>query len=321
MITNELHHDLSLLSEEVALPIQDVPSLCVKGEECRNIFVRPSPGGSPNSPIPVDSVKLRPMMYWVKEIGLTVSDQKTLKNGDWLTDKHVNALSKLLVTQFPSQTGLQDPLALATCQTYNSTSEDFVQIVNISNIHWICVSNVLCSPGVVEVYDSMPNFSFKSWVVKKQVAGILRTKKQSFEIRHVDVQRQIGGNDCAIFAMAFATSLCMRKDPHVIGYEQNGFRLHLARSYVNQKITSFPTTDRPRRVVGRQRIIHGENVAVYCTCRLPWNKRDPANGPLVQCQICKEWYHGVCMDIDKRLIESPALKFNCKICVNIDSQD
>ena len=50
------------------------------------------------------------------------------------------------------------------------------------------MSNILSPVGVVEVYDSLPSISRKSWCVPKQVAKILKTKEDAFELRYVDVQ-------------------------------------------------------------------------------------------------------------------------------------
>ena len=61
------------------------------------------------------------------------------------------------------------------------------------------------------------------------------------------------------------------------------------KSLETQIILEFHAPERPRRL-GRQCVIKR---AVFCTCRLPWNK----HGPLVQCQMCKEWFHQVYMKI------------------------
>ena len=43
-----------------------------------------------------------------------------------------------------------------------------------------------------------------------------------------------------------------------------------------------------------------KEVPVFCICRLPWNKDSTAHfarGALVQCALCKEWYHQLCYQI------------------------
>ena len=41
----------------------------------------------------------------------------------------------------------------------------------------------------------------KSLILSKQIAAILKAPHISFEVKHVNVQSQIGGSDCALFAM------------------------------------------------------------------------------------------------------------------------
>jgi len=84
----------------------------------------------------------------------------------------------------------------------------FVQIINISNEHWVCASNILCSPGVVEIFDSKPHHTFKSSALRTQVAAIVKTSHRSFDLYHVDVQHQHGDTNCGLFAVAFMVTLC-----------------------------------------------------------------------------------------------------------------
>lgn len=276
-------------------------------------FEKQSGDNSPQNPIHVEKCEEKPVKYWVKELGLHVEDKDIICNGDWLTDKHVNAMNKLLTDQFPVQEGLQDTLLLAFHSKYQSGVSNFVQVVNVSKQHWVCISNILSPPGVVEIYDSVPNYSFNSLSLKKQVAAILKTEARSFDLHHVDVQRQVGAADCALFAMAFAVNLCFGEDPHVINYKQDDLRSHYI-ACVDQKLfTRFPNSDRPRRF-GRQRLLKKQIVQVFCKCRMPWNKQESEKGPLVQCQMCSEWFHQECMDIEQRIVDNPRLKYHCKLC-------
>lgn len=255
----------------------------------------------------------------LKSLGLSVGDLELLcRDDEWLTDIHINASNKLLAQQFPTLNGFQDPVYLAQLdKPYKSMSSNFIQVININNMHWVCASNVLSSPGVVEVYDSKPICSINSSALHSQVAKILKTSEKYFQLNHVDVQRQIGSSDCALYAIANALTLCLGEDPHITSYNQGNFRAHLVKCFELQQITKFPIADRPRRL-GRRRIISRKRIDVFCTCRSPWNRNDKCDkGPLVQCQLCKEWYHEACMDISKDVIDYPGLKYNCKLCLNV----
>ena len=35
-----------------------------------------------------------------------------------------------------------------------SVTKDFIRIINVNNNHWITLSNMLCGPGQVQVYES-----------------------------------------------------------------------------------------------------------------------------------------------------------------------
>ena len=249
----------------------------------------------------------------MKDLALTSIDKRQLYNGDWLTDTHILALNKLLAAKFPEQEGLQDPLMLSKCLRYSSGNQCFVQIVHVAGNHWVCVSNKLSSFGVVEVYDSIPHYSTNSSCLRRQVAAILKTHTSSFKLRHVDVQRQVGSSDCALFSLAFATALCMGEDPHATSFIQAALRPHLGMCFESQKILGFPTPVWSRRL-GRNRVLHEEKVEIYCVCRLPWDRHDLKRGALVHCTQCKEWYHMFCMDISQDVIDNPTSGYTCKLC-------
>lgn len=201
--------------------------------------------------------------YWVQSLDLNWTDESQLRNGEWLTDKHITAANKLLRKQHPSQNGLKDPLILAEKRWWTSGADDFVQIINLSRQHWVCVSNISCPPGIVDVYDSILAYSTGSVALRKQVAAIMKTQDCSFELRFVDVQRQSGGSDCALFAIANAVLLCAGQDPHLASFDQKQMRSHLRCCFSTEELTPFPQSSRKRRLA-RQRTVTRKTVAVYC---------------------------------------------------------
>ena len=52
-----------------------------------------------------------------------------------------------------------------------------------------------------------------STIVKSQIAALLATKNKEIKLRFMDVQKQSGGYDCGVFAIAFATALAHGINP------------------------------------------------------------------------------------------------------------
>ena len=89
---------------------------------------------------------------------------------------------------------------------------------------------------------------------KRQVAAVLKTSNKAFELKHIDVQCQVGGSDCGLFAIAFATALCFGLDPHTCSFAQAEMRNHLTACFESQCMSTFPASDRGRRFA-RHRIL------------------------------------------------------------------
>ena len=263
-----------------------------------------------------DSPALPTSNDWKTNVALTLNDKEELISGQWLSDKCINAALHLLKSQFPSQNGLQDTLILEKYKKYSSSSNNFVQIIHIPN-HWVCASNQFSPDGGVDVYDSIPAYSANAYSLKYQLAAILKCKQASFTVRHVNVQRQLGGNDCGLFAISFATSLCMGFDPHTRKYYQTEMHNHFYECIENNKMTEFPSAPKKQRLV-KTKFISQKKVTVYCICRLPWNKTDSGYGSLVQCKLCKEWYHQTCCNINSKNIETAVQKYLCYTHVQND---
>ena len=123
--------------------------------------------------------------FWLKDLELKDTDKDQLLNGEWLTDKHISAVSKHLQQQHPQPNGLQDSVVLASELQWKSNGTNFVQIINICEQRWVCASNIRCPEDVVDVYDSIPTYSTGSITLKKQCAVILQSS--SFTLRFIEV--------------------------------------------------------------------------------------------------------------------------------------
>ena len=190
-----------------------------------------------------------------------------------LQTKHISAMNKLLKKQHPQQNGLTDTICLSEQSRWNSKTNNFVQVVNVSGNHWVCTANIGCGQSTVNVYCSMPTLSIQSMSLRRQVSVILQTQVRSFELKFINVQRQIGANDCGLFAIANVTSLCLGSDPHLLRYDQSQMRNHLCKCFENNLMTVFPEKGMAPRV-NRQRVSATLTIPVYCSCRMAYTSGD-----------------------------------------------
>ena len=79
---------------------------------------------------------------------------------------------------------------------------------------------------------------------KKQIASILCTKQSKIELCIIVVQMQAGGNDCGLFAIAFATAIVNGISPGKYVLNQVKMRQHLYESLLRRwKTTNVPKTE------------------------------------------------------------------------------
>ena len=259
------------------------------------------------SPLDVEKVKTPELSsYWLSGLGLTLDDQQILASGRRLRCRHISAVHTLLRQKYPQQNGLQDTLQLSNNFKWVSKSTDFIQIIHISQNHWVCASNLLTPPGIVEPYDSLP--ATCNITLIKQIAAILQTSDPKLVLRWVNVQCQSGKDECALFAIAFAEVLCSGSDSRVLNFDQGQMRKHLQLCLERGTITSFPETIKRSRSSSRMKM--SRNVDVYYDCRMPWDKR----GKMVQCPTYRECYHQVCLNISDVVFQDPTYIWLCKKC-------
>ena len=82
-----------------------------------------------------------------------------------------------------------------------------MQVLNVPHCHWITVSTIGCPKGQVNVFDSLPCVDVPSRT-KEQIAVICFMEASSITLNFPNMQKQRGHNDCGLFALAFAMSLC-----------------------------------------------------------------------------------------------------------------
>ncbi len=76
----------------------------------------------------------------VEDVSLLESHKAIIKNGDWLTDKIIDAAQMLLKKQYQDMQGLQSTLNGDTL-TFNVCKGAFVQVLNVGRRHWITIAS------------------------------------------------------------------------------------------------------------------------------------------------------------------------------------
>ena len=189
---------------------------------------------SPDTPPPDDT--------WLPDLKLNTKDKKLLVMGKWLSDKHIMAAQQLLKHQFSDIGGLQ-PTIFCQNHRWDVMRTEGVQILNNSNMHWLCISTMSCPTDVVNIYDSIKTKN-PSFDIKEQVAAILHSPADSITLRTIDAQEQHNGSDCGLYAIATAVCLCNGTLPIQVVWDQTKMREHLLNCFENKMLLPFPGSKR-----------------------------------------------------------------------------
>ena len=274
--------------------------------------------GIKNDAIDVDATLQRPLSlddcYWIKDLGLKNRDKHLITNDYWLNDRVINAAMKLMRKIAPNLAGLADVILAKKDGFPQSLSVDgFVQIVNVRGNHWITLSNAQNLKLEVSIYDSLHGVDKNKdnkirypISVEQSVCQIMRPP-QDVTFLVDDVQQQEGGNDCGLFAIAFATLLCVGRDPAKERFDQKIMREELLQSFEKQDMALFVEKACSTSRKEDPEILYEWHCPVYCHCRMP----DDGN-EMVQCIACKRWFHGKCETGNFN-----SLRWRCKPCQDV----
>ena len=96
-------------------------------------------------------------------------------------------------------------------------------------------SSVGCIKDSVNIYDSL--YTSFDETTKAIASSLFRTR---IKMHMEPLQKQVGGTDCGLFAIAVATAIAHGKDPSQSQFKQNQIRDHLLNCFKNKYITLFP---------------------------------------------------------------------------------
>jgi len=141
--------------------------------------------------------------------------------------------------------GLRDPTVLTALRinNINIRLENYVEVLNSNNNHWVCVSAGLnISNEDICLFDSMSRN-----VIDRQlgttcslITVLTRLEKGHLIFRNQKVSRQ-QGHFCGYFALANAMALCLGLDPESLIFDENQLQNHFINIvYHNQPMAMFP---------------------------------------------------------------------------------
>lgn len=179
-----------------------------------------------------------------------------------------------------------------------------LQIIHIRESHWAAIKMV--DNKEVLLYDSA--YTTISMDTVDIITKLIHSMESAATIHVMNVAKQAGMTDCALFAMATITCLALGTDPLAVVHDQQELRSHLLNILVTGKVTEFPT-NKKRRIVSQMR--RTEEFQVYCYCRMRYD-----GTKMVCCDNCDEWYHLRCINTDSEIdINSIDVdKWFCKRC-------
>ena len=230
------------------------------------------------------------------------SKKRTLQSNYWLADSEIHAGKKRIKKQHPFISGFHSPSIWG--DLVMPEPSEFIQIKNTSGSHWVWLSTIGSPSGTVKLYNSIRS-SCPNKVVLEHASRMLFTKEQSITFVIPPVQEQIGPNDCGLFALAFATSLCQGMPPEEREYDQALTRRHYVDCLEQLAIKPFPGCQR-LLILNEKMVVY--EVKVFCSCRMPDDGKK-----YIECSRCQEWYHPACENIPTSAMKKKS-KWYCSTC-------
>ena len=249
--------------------------------------------------------------YWIKDFLLYDSDKILESRTAWINASIIDASQTLLAHKFKHFDGFQT-VGCGYSMTFCIQRKGFVQILyDEVRHHWLpvaSVSNGIDEP-VLNVYDSL--FHTASSHTKKQIDCIVNIR---IKLNFMDVTCQNGSDDCGLFAVAYATTICYGKKPEKFIFDQGLMRRHLLKCLENKLMEEFPVRKEHRN---SDKVINHDAVMVHCSCRMPKTKDED----MIACSSCGEVYHkNLCVEKNAEILTKLSTTMQLWFIVHVECQ-
>ena len=107
--------------------------------------------------------------------------------------------------------------------------------MNCRGNHWILATNLSCDVGILRVYDSVYS------TIDQEAINTLQCMFNFTRLDMENFQKQDGGTDCGLFAIAAGTALLYQQDLSATVFNQEEMRSHLCCCIETGVFTPFPT--------------------------------------------------------------------------------
>ena len=139
---------------------------------------------------------------------------------------------------------------------------------------------------------------------KKQICALLMSHEPNVRLRFINADKQKNGNDCCLYALAFCAALCAGDEPQHITFSKTDMRKHLMQCFTRNEMEPFPG----EKVTRKKRVKETVMLEIICT------RRSIEDGNMVECEVCKEWFHQGCLTVPQSVWKKPSAPWMCHSC-------
>ena len=180
-------------------------------------------------------VAIKEWVRFSKGLMLTLADKERILAGEKL-DHHIDFAQNLLKQQFLEVGGPRSTLLQAKPRKQCEESKKMIQIVHSCGDRWIVATTMPATDDRVLVYNTV--YRTLDQLTKNTILNVFPA---STYIELVQVNKQEGGLDYSIFAVAISTALAFQQNPVEIKFDQPAMWPHLVACFEKRQFSPFPS--------------------------------------------------------------------------------